>query len=93
MESAYVKTKTYIDFGIEHNDKDTKFKVDDHVRISNIEVLLQRAALQIGFTKSLESKKENILYHGHMLLMISKVKKLLDHSTKKSYIIPSKQSR
>ena len=57
MESAYVKTKTYIDFGIEHNDKDTKFKVDDHVRISNTEVLLQRAALQIGFTKSLKSKK------------------------------------
>ena len=57
MESAYVKTKTYIDFGIKHNDKDTKFKVDDHVRISNTEVLLQRAALQIGFTKSLESKK------------------------------------
>ena len=29
-----VKYSTYIDFGIENNDKDSKFKVGDHVRIS-----------------------------------------------------------
>ena len=25
---------TYIDYGVEHNDQDSKFKVSDHVRIS-----------------------------------------------------------
>ena len=29
-----VKTSTYINFEVENNDKDTKFKVGDHVRIS-----------------------------------------------------------
>ena len=31
---AHVKSSTYIDFGIENNDKDLKFKVSDHARIS-----------------------------------------------------------
>ena len=31
---ADVKDNTYIDFGKEVNDKDPKFKVGDHVRIS-----------------------------------------------------------
>ena len=29
-----VKSSTYIDFGIENNDKDPKFRVGDHLRIS-----------------------------------------------------------
>ena len=29
-----IKSSTYIDFGIENKDKDPKFKVSDHVRIS-----------------------------------------------------------
>ena len=35
MKPVDVKNGTYIDFGIENNDKDPKFKVCDHVRISN----------------------------------------------------------
>ena len=35
MKSAKVKSGTYIEYGVEHNDKDTKFKVGDYVRISN----------------------------------------------------------
>ena len=31
---AHVKSSTYTDFGTENNDKDPKFKVSDHVRIS-----------------------------------------------------------
>ena len=34
MKSIDVKDNTYIDFGKEVNDNDTKFKVGDHVRIS-----------------------------------------------------------
>ena len=35
MKPVDVKDNTYIDFKKEVNDKDTKFKVRDHVRISN----------------------------------------------------------
>ena len=34
MKPVYVMFSTYIDFGIEDNGKDPKFKVGDHVRIS-----------------------------------------------------------
>ena len=34
MKPADVKDNTYIDFKIETNDKDPKFKVGNHVRIS-----------------------------------------------------------
>ena len=34
MKPADVKDNTYIDFKKEFNDKDPKFKVDDHVRVS-----------------------------------------------------------
>ena len=34
MKPVNVKSSTYIDFGIENNDKDPKFRVGDHLRIS-----------------------------------------------------------
>ena len=34
MKPIDAKLSTYIDFGIEDNDKDHKFEVSDHVRIS-----------------------------------------------------------
>ena len=34
MKPIDVKENTYIDFAIEINDNDPKFKVDDHVRVS-----------------------------------------------------------
>ena len=33
-EASDVKASTYIDFNVESNDKDPKFEVGDHVRIS-----------------------------------------------------------
>ena len=36
MKPIDVKTTTYIDSDIEDNDKDPKFKVGDHVRISKL---------------------------------------------------------
>ena len=35
MNPVGVKSRTYIDIGIENNDKKSKFKVGDYVRISN----------------------------------------------------------
>ena len=34
MKPIDVKRSTYIDFGVENNNKDLKLKVGDHVRIS-----------------------------------------------------------
>ena len=34
MKPIDVKSSTYIDFHVESDDKDPKFKADDHVRIS-----------------------------------------------------------
>ena len=34
MKPTNVKTGTYIKYGVEHNNKDHKFKVGYHVRIS-----------------------------------------------------------
>ena len=35
MKPIDVKASTHIEFHVENNDKDPKFKVGDHVRISN----------------------------------------------------------
>ena len=40
MKPTEVKTRTYIDFDAENNDKDPKLKVGDHVRISNYKNIL-----------------------------------------------------
>ena len=62
-----VKDNTYIDFGKEVNDKDPKFKVGDHVRISKM--FLLKAIPQIGLKKPLWLKKLKIQLHGHMSLV------------------------
>ena len=80
MGPVDVKDNKYIDFKKEVNDKDPKFKVGDHVTISKI--FLLRGICQIGQKKYSLSKILKILYHGHMLLMILMVKKLLVHFLK-----------
>ena len=72
MKPTEVKDNTYINYIKDINDKDPKFKVGDHM-------------LQIGLKKFFWLKKLKILFHGHMLLMISMVKKLLEHFMKKNY--------
>ena len=71
MKPIDVKDNKYIDVKKEINDKDLKFKIGDHVRISkckNIFISLLR--------------KLKILCHMHILLMILMVKKLLAHFMK-----------
>ena len=43
MKPVDVKLSTYIDFGIENNDKDTKLKVGYHVRISKYKNIFAKA--------------------------------------------------
>ena len=40
MKAANVQMGTYIEYGAEHNGKDSKFKVDDHVRSSKYKFFL-----------------------------------------------------
>ena len=54
MKPIDVKDNTYINIGInEINDKDPKFKVGDHERISKCKNIFVKAILQIGLKKFL----------------------------------------
>ena len=51
----------------------------------NIKTFLQKAMFQIGVKKFLRLKNLKTLCRGHMLLVILKVRKLLEHFTKKNW--------
>ena len=71
MKPVDVKNNTYIASSKNVNDKDPKFKVGDHVRISkyqNTKILLLKGTLQTGLKKFLRLKKLKIQFHGHMFL-------------------------
>ena len=80
MKHIDIKYNTYIDFKKGVNDKDPKFKVGDYVRISKHKNIFAK-----GVNKFLYLKKLQIHFHGHMLLMISMMKKLLKNFMKKNY--------
>ena len=80
-----VKDNTDIDFKKKVNDNDPKFKVGNHVRISKYKNISLKDTHQIGLEKFLLLVKLKIQFHGHMLLMISMVKKLLEQFMKKNY--------
>ena len=83
MKPIDVKDNTYIDFEKEVNNKDPKFKIGDHVRISKYKNILLEDTHQIGLKKLLLLIKLKIQFHGQMLLMILMVKKLSEHFMKK----------
>ena len=80
MKPVDVKDNTYIDFKKEVNDKDLKFKVRNHVRISKYKYIFAKGYMPNWSEIIIRNLK--ILYHGHMLLMILMVKKLLVHFMK-----------
>ena len=53
MKPIVVKDNTYINIDKEVNDKDPKFQVGNHVRMSKYKTFLLKATLQIGLKKSL----------------------------------------
>ena len=76
MKPVDVKDDIYIDFKKEINDKDSKFKVDNRVRISEYKTFLLKDKHQIGLKRFLLLAKLKIQFYRHTLLMISMVKKL-----------------
>ena len=70
VKPVEVKDNTYIDFKKEVNDKDPKFKVEDHVRIPNAKIFLLKDTHEIDLKKFLLLVKFQVRFHGHMLLMI-----------------------
>ena len=53
MKPIKIKGNTYFDYIKEVNNKDPKFKVDEHVRISKYKTFLLKDILQIGQKKFL----------------------------------------
>ena len=84
MKPIDVKDNTYIDFKKEVNDKDPKFKVGDHVRISKYKNIFAKGYTPNWSEEVFVISKIKIQLHGHMLLMISMVKKLLELFMKKN---------
>ena len=57
MKPVDVKVDTYIEYGVEHNEKDPKYNVSDHVRISKYKTILQKDTRQSRLRKYSSSKK------------------------------------
>ena len=53
MKIDYVNSSIFIDFGVENNDKGTKYKVVDRARISKYKNILLKVTLPIGLKKFL----------------------------------------
>ena len=54
MKPDDVNSTTYINFGINYDDKNLKFKIGKHLKISkNIKVILQKVTHQIGLKELL----------------------------------------
>ena len=84
MKPTDVKNNKYIDFKKESTDKDPKFKVGNHVRISKYKNIFAKGYSPNWSEKVLLLVKLKIQFHGHMLLMVSMLKKLLEHFMKRT---------
>ena len=84
IEPADVKDNTYIDFNKDVNDKDPKFKVGDHVRISKYKKIFAKGYTPNWSEEVFAVSKIKIQFHGHIFLMTSRTKKLLEHFMKKN---------
>ena len=72
-------------FKEEANDKDPKFKVGNHVRISKYKIIFAKRYTANWSEEFLLLVKLRMQFHGHILLMILMVKKALGNFMKKSY--------
>ena len=87
MKPVEVKNNTYINFGKEVNDKDLRFQVGDHVRISKYKNIFAK-----GYTPNWSeeifviSKVKNAVPWTYVIndFKILMVKKLLEHLVKKN---------
>ena len=84
LKPADIKSSTQIDFGIENTEEDLQIDVDDYVKISKYKDIFANIDTTNYSENKFLIKKVIILSHGHMLLVILTVKKLLKFSTKKA---------
>ena len=70
MKPVDVTSSTYIDFGIENNDKDPTIKVKSHVRVSKYENIFAKVYIPYWGEEVFVIKKLKTLCLGHMLLVI-----------------------
>ena len=82
MKPADVQLETYVEYGVEHNDKDPKLKVGNHVNSYTLKCSEKVFLIQ---------KVKNTV-HINTLLMILIVKKQLEDSMKKSCRRPRRQN-
>ena len=54
-----MQSLTHIDFGVENNNKDLKFKVGNHVRISKYKNIFEKVTFQTGLKFFLLKKVKN----------------------------------
>ena len=81
MKPDDVKDNTYIDFKKEVIDKNPKVKVGCRVRISKYKNIFAKGYMP-NWSEEILLRNLKILYHGHMLLAILMVKKLMIHFMK-----------
>ena len=83
MKPVNFKYNTYIDFEKEVNDKDPKFKVGDHVRISKYKNIFTKRYTPIWSEEVfvISKIKDTVPW---ILLMILRVKKLVEHFMRKN---------
>ena len=84
MKPIDVKDNAYVDSKKEVNDKDPKFKVRDHVRISKYRNIFAKGYMPNWSEEVFVVNKIKNTVYGHMLLMILIVKKLQEHFMKKN---------
>ena len=82
MKSADVKSNTYISYSKEINNKDPKFKVGDNARISKYKNIFAKGYNLNWSEEFLWLEKLKTLLRGQMLLVILKVKRLLERFMK-----------
>ena len=85
MKSIDVKDNTYINLDKEVNDKDPKLKAGYQVRISKYRNIFTKGYTPNWSEEIFVIKEIKIQFHGHMLLMILMMRKLVEHFMKKNY--------
>ena len=78
MKPADVKSSTYIESSKKINNKDPKFKIGDIVRISKCKNTFAKGYAPNWSEEVLVIKEVKILFRWYMLLVILKMKKLLE---------------
>ena len=92
MKPIDVRPSTYIKSSKEINYQDPKSKISDIVRISKYENILAKGYVPNWSEEVFVIKKLKTLFRGHMLLVILKVKKVLESFTKKNSKKQTKKS-